>query len=193
MLVSGVDDLAVNARVVAVSNRVISPGDQNRAVVNEDRPLPAPGRRATLHAGARSAPNCVAPILGRADACQGDEVRTGQVPVSTESSTTIELVDIGFGVSVELVDGHRVVRLSGELDLVNRDLVRRYCLEGNDVAVVVDLSDLTFIDCCGYGALIAARRILTDLGGSLAIYNQSGQPAFLVSLLSELEAAQPHR
>jgi anti-anti-sigma factor len=78
----------------------------------------------------------------------------------------------------------------GELDIASRDLVRRSCLDGTDLTVVVDMTDLAFIDCSGYGALIAARRILTDLGGSLTMRNQSGQPADLIRLLSDLEAAQ---
>ncbi|MGZ4790460.1 MAG: STAS domain-containing protein [Ilumatobacteraceae bacterium] len=60
-----------------------------------------------------------------------------------------------------------------------------------ELTVVVDMTDLTFIDCCGYGALIAARRILTDLGGSLTMRNPADQPAFLLELLHDLEAADP--
>jgi anti-anti-sigma factor len=107
---------------------------------------------------------------------------------------TIDPDDIGLTVSATSIGGHRIVRLSGELDIATRDLVRRTCLAGTDLTVVVDMTDLTFIDCCGYGALIAARRILTDLGGSLKMSNQAGQPEFLLGLLHDLEAAQtpPH-
>jgi anti-anti-sigma factor len=112
--------------------------------------------------------------------------------VSNGFPPTIDPGDIGLGLCVESANGHRVVRLAGELDIATRDLVRRTCLDGTDLTVVVDMTDLTFIDCCGYGALIAARRILTDLGGSLTMRNQAGQPAFLLSLLHDLEAAQPH-
>jgi anti-anti-sigma factor len=97
--------------------------------------------------------------------------------------------DVGLTVSATSIGGHRVVRLAGELDIATRDLVRQACLEGNDLSVVVDMTDLTFIDCSGYGALIRARRILTDLGGSLKMRNQAGQPAFLLSVLCDLEAA----
>ncbi len=47
---------------------------------------------------------------------------------------------------------------------------------------------MTFMDCCGYGALVAARRALRLEGGSLTLRNQSGQPAALLGLLSSLEA-----
>jgi anti-anti-sigma factor len=144
-----------------------------------------------VQVGVKSAPSRVAPVLGCADACQGDDMRIDHLLVSNGLPPTIE-PDDGFGVCVESANGRRVVRLTGELDIATRDLVRRTCLDGTDLTVVVDMTDLTFIDCSGYGALIAARRILTDLGGSLTIQNQAGQPAFLLSLLHDLEAAQPH-
>jgi anti-anti-sigma factor len=118
-------------------------------------------------------------------------VRIDHLPVSL-GPLLIAHSDDGFAVSATSVGGHRVVRLSGELDIATRDLVRRTCLEGNDLTVVVDMTDLTFIDCAGYGSLIAARRILTDLGGSLRMRNQTGQPALLLSLLHDLEGVQPH-
>jgi anti-anti-sigma factor len=101
--------------------------------------------------------------------------------------------DVGFAVSSASAGGHRVVHISGELGIAARDLVRRACLQGVDLAIVVDMTDLTFMDCSGYGALIAARRILTDLDGSLTIRNHAGQPAHLLSLLSALEAHRLHQ
>jgi anti-anti-sigma factor len=112
--------------------------------------------------------------------------------VSSGFPPTIDADDPAFGLCVESASGCRVVRVSGELDIAARDLVRRACLEGSDLTVVVDMTELTFIDCCGYGALIAASRILTDLGGSLTMHNQTGQPAFLLGLLHDLETDQPH-
>lgn len=109
------------------------------------------------------------------------------------SVAVVDPDDVGFAVSSTSADGHRVVHVSGELDIATRDLVRRACLEGVDLAVVVDITDLAFMDCSGYGALIAARRILTDLGGSLTIRNQAGQPARLLSVLSALETPLEHQ
>jgi anti-anti-sigma factor len=114
-----------------------------------------------------------------------------QLPVNTWPPT-IDANDNGFSLCSESVDGRRVVRLSGGLDIANRDLVRQTCLEGIELTVVVDMTNLTFIDCCGYGALMAVRRILTDLGGSLTLHNPAGQPAFLLSLLPDLERLQLH-
>jgi anti-anti-sigma regulatory factor len=49
--------------------------------------------------------------------------------------------------------------------------------------VVVDLAETTFMDCCGYGGLVAARLVLEQRGGSLTVRNQTGQPARVLALL----------
>ncbi len=118
---------------------------------------------------------------------------TAHPSASSESVAIVDPDDVGFAVSSTPAGGYRVVHVSGELDIAARDLVRRACLQGVDLAIVVDMTDVTFMDCSGYGALIAARRVLTDLGGSLTIRNHAGQPAHLLSLLSILEAPRLHQ
>ncbi len=81
-----------------------------------------------------------------------------------------------------------MVQISGELDVVTRGMVRRACLTGRRRAVVVELGDTTFMDCSGYGSLVAARRILQRHGGSLTLRNQSGQPAELLAMITKLES-----
>jgi anti-anti-sigma factor len=117
-------------------------------------------------------------------------VRKDQLPDGRGAMIATHSDGGGLGVSEISVGGQRFVRLSGELDIATREVVRRACLEGNALTVVVDMTDLTFIDCSGYGALIAVRRILTERGGSLTMLKQVGQPAALFGLLSDLEAAQ---
>lgn len=87
------------------------------------------------------------------------------------------------------VDGRRhVVNVSGELDLGSRHVVEHACLAGDDVAVVVEMAELTFMDCAGYAGLLAARRLLEEHGGSLTLSNQAGQPARLIGLLGAIES-----
>jgi anti-anti-sigma factor len=80
------------------------------------------------------------------------------------------------------------VQISGELDVVTRNIVRRACSAGRRTQVVVEMSDMTFMDCSGYGGLVAARNDLQAHGGSLTLRNQAGQPAELLSMLEHLEA-----
>ncbi len=88
------------------------------------------------------------------------------------------------------MEGHdRVVSASGELDMTSRNLVFNACLDGRDLAVVVDMAGLTFMDCGGYGGLVAARRVLQQRGLTLSIRNQVGAPARLLDQIAQLEVA----
>ena len=91
-------------------------------------------------------------------------------------------------VSVSVDGANHVVNVSGELDVRTRQLVEQACLSGHDLAVVVDMSELAFMDCCGYAGLIGIRRALLAAGGSLTLTNQSGQPARLLALLGASES-----
>jgi stage II sporulation protein AA (anti-sigma F factor antagonist) len=65
-------------------------------------------------------------------------------------------------------DGTTVVGVSGEVDLASSpDLTA--CLDQVDGVVVVDLSDVTFLDSSGMGALVAARKRLQADGGDLTV------------------------
>ena len=67
--------------------------------------------------------------------------------------------------AVEKVDGACLVRLGGELDLYNAKDVREALMAacGNSAQrVVVDLSEVEFIDSTALGVLIEARSKMTD-------------------------------
>jgi anti-anti-sigma factor len=68
-------------------------------------------------------------------------------------------------VGVEKTNGACVVRLAGELDLYNagavRDALFEACADGPD-RVVVDLSEVEFIDSTALGVLIEARTKLEN-------------------------------
>jgi anti-anti-sigma factor len=72
--------------------------------------------------------------------------------------------------SVESFDNACVVRLAGELDLYNAPVVRKTlvkaCTDGPG-RVVVDLSEVEFIDSTTLGVLIEARTRLPDRKGFL--------------------------
>jgi anti-anti-sigma factor len=66
---------------------------------------------------------------------------------------------------VDSVDGGNVVRLAGELDLYNANAVREALFEvcsNGPKRVVVDLSEVEFIDSTALGVLIEARTKLTN-------------------------------
>jgi anti-sigma B factor antagonist len=71
--------------------------------------------------------------------------------------------------AVESVDGAVVIRLAGELDLYNADDMRRALAateEGSPRRVVLDMSDVAFVDSTALGVLIEAR---SKLGSRLVL------------------------
>jgi anti-anti-sigma factor len=73
-------------------------------------------------------------------------------------------------IGVETRDGGIVVRLGGELDLYNADKVRKALLDAAARAperLVLDLTEVEFIDSTALGALIEARASLPERRGLL--------------------------
>ena len=104
-----------------------------------------------------------------------------------EEVTSSDTDDRSLTLRVTKRRGRRVVQIGGELDIATRNRARRACLDGRGKDVVVDMADITFMDCCGYGGLIAAREILQANGGSLTLNHQTGQPAEFLVMLAVLE------
>jgi anti-anti-sigma factor len=82
-----------------------------------------------------------------------------------------------------------VVVLNGDLDLCTRQIAFDACVAEQNRHVVVDLSDVAFLDCAGFGALMAARVVLQLRGGSLTMRNAYGQPLRLLALFAADDAA----
>jgi len=92
-----------------------------------------------------------------------------------------------------LEGGRHVVRVSGELDFGGRDVMIQSCAcADQSLDVVIDLSELTFMDCAGYGALMTARAAVGERGGSLTLANGVGEPTWLIGLIGQLERRPGH-
>jgi anti-anti-sigma factor len=115
-------------------------------------------------------------------------MRTRYMCASPEPMPVAPAGDLPFMVNVSRRGRQCVVQITGELDVVTRNIVRRACLAGRRTTVVVEMSDMTFMDCSGYGGLVAARHDLQKHGGSLTLRNQAGQPAELLTMIEHLEA-----
>ena len=100
------------------------------------------------------------------------------------------LVDAGDGLAINVFpEGSScVVHVSGELDLATSDSLFIAAAAGGHPSVVIDLTELTFMDCGGYRCLMACRHAIGRRGGTLAIRGQRGEPARLMDLIRELEA-----
>ena len=94
-----------------------------------------------------------------------------------------------FDVAVEHLDGTVVVCPIGELDLASAPELERVleALITGPLAVVVDLSGLTFVDCAG---LRPIQRVVRQ-GGSLARFRLSGPSPFVQRVLDLCGLASP--
>lgn len=93
----------------------------------------------------------------------------------------------GFGLSAVL-DGNRcIVRVSGELDLAARDRLFLGCTARHGLSIVVDLSALTFMDCGGYGGIVASRGVIEADGRMLTMRGACGQPGRFFALIAHFE------
>ena len=76
-----------------------------------------------------------------------------------------------------------LVALSGELDLaarqVTEDIVRDLLDQGTR-EILVDLADITFMDCVGLGILVRASREAERQGARLYLVRAHGQPRELI-------------
>ncbi len=81
-------------------------------------------------------------------------------------------MDLEFEVREERRDGVPVVRVRGEVDVATAPALRESldgAVDGGPGTVVVDLSEVTFIDSTGLGVLIGARKRCVDSGRAFRV------------------------
>ena len=80
-----------------------------------------------------------------------------------------------FSVTARELPGLHIVALHGELDIVSAGGLADALVEVAGSTLVVDLSDLTFMDSTGIGALVVARnRIVADGQNQLVLSRPGG-------------------
>lgn len=70
------------------------------------------------------------------------------------------------------VDGHAVVRLKGELDIATVDDLRndlRKARQAHGEHVILDMTELEFMDSQGLSVIVSCHKAVTAAGGSLAL------------------------
>lgn len=98
-----------------------------------------------------------------------------------------DAADVPFGVRVDDAGADYILHVSGQLDMGSRAVIVRACADGGRRTLLIDLDELTFMDCAGYGALVAAQGAADARGGSLVIVNARGEPAHLLELVEGIK------
>ena len=79
-----------------------------------------------------------------------------------------------FRIEISDRQGTHVVRLVGELDVVSASTVARTLVAVAGSTVMVDMSDLSFIDSSGVAALAQARRLIEARGDRIELRHARG-------------------
>ncbi len=64
-----------------------------------------------------------------------------------------------------------ILKLSGELDMTNSNIIREKILEMNLKDLILDFENVTYIDSSGIGVLISLQKDTRYKGGSMRIIN----------------------
>jgi anti-sigma B factor antagonist len=76
----------------------------------------------------------------------------------------------GLGIDIGFEDRITTIRVAGEVDVATAPQLRE-CLHNVDGVVVVDLTEVTFLDSTGLNVLVNARKRLLAVGGQLGLRN----------------------
>jgi anti-sigma B factor antagonist len=97
----------------------------------------------------------------------------------------VSATEVDFRVSVEIDEDRVVYRLAGEIDVASADLLPLAVLsiEPTQISMVIlDLTDVTFIDSSGLSALLDCRSTLERDGVALEVRNPSVQARRLFAI-----------
>jgi anti-sigma B factor antagonist len=94
--------------------------------------------------------------------------------------------------------GHHVIAARGEIDLFTAPELKQVLtdvIEGGEHRVVIDLTDVSFLDSTALGVLIGAVKRLRSRGGALAIVNTDTSIAktFEITGLDQIFTILPSR
>lgn len=170
---------------MALGDEFVSP---DVSLCRGGRPRVVPGARRVVSgvrgyvgAGCSSAPCALLRTLVAPD---------GQLEVLVNEQTSLSQSGVDpFGVfasSVRVDGAVHVVSMVGEIDMASREAALGACVAGENHDVVVDLTNVGFMDCAGFRALGESQVALERRGGSLQLTNARGEPLRLLALLGQI-------
>jgi anti-sigma B factor antagonist len=107
---------------------------------------------------------------------------------------------VRFLISVRVDEATAWLTVTGELDLGStssmRDAIRSALSDDSIRLVVIDLGEVTFLDCSGLAALIEGRRLADERDVGYRVRNATGLPRTVLRLTGTedyLDSAPPAR
>jgi anti-sigma B factor antagonist len=91
---------------------------------------------------------------------------------------------------MHVIDGMQVFELSGSLDIATSPTVRASLLDASargDHRLIVDLTNVDFLDSTGLGALIGAQRRAKEFAGEVRLVVKEGQIVRLLRITGLLK------
>jgi anti-anti-sigma factor len=96
-----------------------------------------------------------------------------------------------FSVAVAVDQGSTVVSVRGDIDMATAPRLRQVLIDATSLAVVVDLSAVTFMDASGLGVLVGAARLARNEGRDLVLRDPSPSALRVLQVTGMLDARYP--
>jgi len=77
-------------------------------------------------------------------------------------------------ISFSQIGEHKVILVSGEVDLYNVSKLKKALLtitDGQFTSIIVDMSNVNYMDSSGIGTLVAGQKKMKDINGNFALMN----------------------
>lgn len=95
----------------------------------------------------------------------------------------------GLSITVSFEGPSRLISVGGELVRATMLEFIEACTSHSEASLIIDLGGLTFMDGGGYSSLDVIREIAQANRQEIVVRNERGQPARLIRLIADLEAA----
>jgi anti-sigma B factor antagonist len=118
----------------------------------------------------------------------------GYTPGRTQRTRHEGTSDIDLTVRSSVVDGWTILFVAGEVDLYTAPAVREAAvgaMESGADHLVLDLTDVPFMDSSGLAVIVACLKRLRELGGDLALVSPPNSPPTKLLSLTGLDHAIP--
>jgi anti-sigma B factor antagonist len=102
--------------------------------------------------------------------------------------------DIDLTVRSSVVGGWTVLSVEGEVDLYTAPAVREAAIEAMEAGadhLLLDLTEVPFMDSSGLGVIVACLKRLRESGGDLAVVSPPSSPPTKLLSLTGLDHAIP--